>query len=95
MSALRAAGASVQSLASVGKGCPDLAVGFRGVNYFLEVKDGSLSPSRRQLTDDQKDWHGSWRGNVVNVNSVDEALKAIGVESYRDLYQWIVGKEGQ
>ena len=36
--ALRQVGASVQSLASTGKGCPDLLVGFRGVNWLLEVK---------------------------------------------------------
>ncbi|HJP47915.1 hypothetical protein [Acinetobacter venetianus] len=30
--ALRKFGASVQSLASTGKGCPDLLVGFRGMN---------------------------------------------------------------
>lgn len=31
--ALRSAGATVQTLHTVGKGCPDLVVGFRGNNY--------------------------------------------------------------
>ena len=91
VAALRDVGASVQPLHSVGKGCPDLAVGFRGQNHFLEVKDGSLSPSRRQLTPDQQVWHRDWRGNVVTVNSVDEALQAIGVDSYRALHKRMIG----
>ena len=43
--ALRDEGASVQSLASVGDGCPDLVVGARGVTYLAEVKDGEKQPS--------------------------------------------------
>lgn len=89
---LRGVGASVQHLHTVGKGCPDLLVGFRGVNYLLECKNGSLSPSRRKLTPDQEQWHRSWRGQVAVVNSVEEAMKAIGVECYRDLRNRIVGE---
>jgi hypothetical protein len=55
--ALRRVGAEVQSLASVGKGCPDLLCAFRGVNYLLEVKNGMLSPSKRRLTVDEAAWH--------------------------------------
>lgn len=77
--ALRAVGASVQILAAVGEGCPDLAVGFQSRNYLLEVKDGELPPSRRRLTDDQSDWHARWRGHAVVVRSVEEALMAIGI----------------
>lgn len=39
--ALRKAGVSVQPLHTVGQGCPDIIAGFRGVNYLLELKDGS------------------------------------------------------
>ncbi len=38
VAALRGVGASVQDLAAVGKGCPDLLVGYRGQNYVIEVK---------------------------------------------------------
>jgi hypothetical protein len=76
---LRAIGASVQSIASVGKGCPDLLVGMRGFNWILEVKDGSRPPSQRRLTDDEKKWHDSWRGDVRIVTCLDEALDVIGV----------------
>lgn len=89
--ALRAVGASVEPLHRVGKGCPDLLVGFRGVNYLLEVKDGELAPSDRKLTKSQKEWHPAWRGKVVVVKSVDEALEVIGVDSFRALHKRMIG----
>ena len=76
---LRAVGCSVESLAAVGKGCPDLLVGFRGVNYLIEVKDGSKPPSKRKLTPDQVKWHDSWRGKVHTVTSLDGAYHVIGL----------------
>lgn len=78
VSALRRAGCSVQSLASLGRGVPDLLVGVAGQNWLFEVKDGAKSPSRRALTDDEAAWHETWRGNVLTINSVDEALAAVG-----------------
>jgi hypothetical protein len=70
---LRAVGATVESLARVGNGVPDLLVGFRGVNWLLEVK-----APKGALTDDQAGWHPLWRGQVAIVRSADEALKVIG-----------------
>lgn len=75
--ALRQVGASVQSLASTGKGCPDLLVGFRGVNWLLEIKDGQKVKSARKLTPDQIEWHESWRGRVYIVESVDQAISLL------------------
>lgn len=74
VAALRAAGASVQSLAAIGEGCPDLLVGYRGKNMLMEVKDGLKPPSARLLKPDQVVWHISWRGHAQVVNSVDEAM---------------------
>lgn len=75
--ALRGVGASVQSLADLGKGAPDLLVGFRGRNWLFEVKDGSLPPSRQKLTLDEKKWRNSWRGHYAVATSPDEALREI------------------
>ena len=77
--ALRKAGCSVDPTSAMGNGFPDLHVGRAGVNYLLEVKDGSKSPSRRQLTDDQVIWHGKHKGQVAVVCNVDEALRAVGL----------------
>ncbi len=70
--ALRAAGCSVQSLAAVGKGCPDLLVARGKVNILLEVKDAT-----GKLTPDQKTWHEGWRGRAHVVRTVDEALSVL------------------
>jgi hypothetical protein len=77
--ALRQCGASVQSLAAVGKGVPDLLVGFRGRNYLMEVKDGKKKPSQRALTEDEAFWVLHWKGDVKVVNNVEEALKVLEV----------------
>ena len=89
---LRAVGASVQPLHTVGAGVPDLLVGFRGQNWLIEVKDGSKPPSERKLTAAQVDWHGAWRGQVVTVKDGAEALRALGVGTYADLHRQIVGE---
>lgn len=74
---LRACGASVQILSAVGQGCPDILVGFRGRNLLMEVKDGSKPPSDRKLTKDQIEWHAAWRGHVVVVENVEQAIAAL------------------
>lgn len=72
VAALRAVGCSVQILAAVGQGCPDLLVGTYGVNLLIEVKG-----PRGTLTKDQVPWHEGWRGQVAVVRTVDEALALI------------------
>lgn len=76
--ALRGVGASVISLAAVGDGCPDLLVGYRRVQYLLEIKDGTKPPSRRKRTPDQIKFAETWRGSHALVNNPREALQAIG-----------------
>lgn len=78
--ALRSCGASVQPLHMVGGGVPDLLVGYRNRTALIEVKDGSLPPSKRQLTPDQLDWHAAWRGGTLAVVcDVESALRVLKV----------------
>lgn len=70
-------GWTVQSLAGVGYGCPDLLVGADGVNVLLEVKDGARAASEQRLTRDQEIWHSRWRGQVAVVRSEREAVIAV------------------
>ena len=78
--ALRSAGATVQSLASVGKGVPDLLIGFQGKTVLLEIKDGAKVQSKQKLTPDQIDWHANWRGGTLaTVDSIDAALRVLKV----------------
>ena len=80
VTALRAAGATVQSLAGVGKGVPDLLVGYKGQTLLMEIKDGFKAPSARLLTEDQLRWHHNWKGGALAVvDSPDGALRMIGV----------------
>jgi hypothetical protein len=79
--ALRACGASVLELDSVGGGCPDLLVGYQDrnnydrVNLLMEVKvdDGKLREGQVEFS---RDWKGS---AVVVVRTPAEALQAIGI----------------
>ena len=75
--ALRDMGCSVQHLHAVGRGCPDLLVGYKCNNYLLEVKDGEKPESARKLTPDQVIWHYDWKGQVTIVTSPKEAIDKI------------------
>ena len=77
VAALRAIGATVTSTAAVGSGFVDVVAGYRGVNYLLEIKDGSKPPSARKLTDDELKWHQDWRGQAHVVETVDQAIKVV------------------
>jgi len=75
--ALRDAGASVQSLASIGRGCPDLLVGYAGKTHLIEVKART-----GKLTVQESDWALWWNGAEVRiVRSVEQALEVIGIEA--------------
>lgn len=78
--ALRQVGCTVSHLHKVGAGIPDLLVGRNGVNYLLEIKDGAKAPSAQKLTEDQVIWHDEWKGQKEVVNSVNAALKAVGIK---------------
>lgn len=71
--ALRDVGASVIHLHMVGRGCPDILVGFRGRNTLMEIKTekGKLNKRQRSFFDE-------WRGECWVVRTVDSALEAIG-----------------
>lgn len=73
----RKLGATVQDLSKVGKGCPDCIVGFRDVNYLVEIKDGSRYPSERRLTEDEFKWHRHWAGQVCVIENTDQARELL------------------
>ena len=79
VAALNALGCSVQPLS--GKGVPDLLVGIRGLNILLECK-APVGPrgglNGRDLTDDQRIWHATWRGSKPwVVRSAEDAIAAV------------------
>jgi len=76
--ALRDVGASIAITSALGSGFVDIVAGYRGINYLIEIKDGSKPPSKRQLTPDEQEFHDLWRGAVIVVRDIDEALRAVG-----------------
>lgn len=77
--ALRKRGCFVQSLAPIGTGCSDLLVGRNGKWLLMEVKDGSKTPSQRQLTPQQVQFILDCRnrGPIHVVETVEQALEVI------------------
>jgi hypothetical protein len=72
-------GFTVTSAAGVGDGFPDLVVGYRHsddirITGLYEVKDPEKTPSRRKLTQDQKEWHGKWLGHAKVITTSAEIV---------------------
>jgi len=81
VAALRRIGASVALLSMVGNGVPDIAVGFRKLNWFFEIKHGDKPKSRKQLTPKEKNFHKSWQGQIAIVENWQDAFRVIGATS--------------
>lgn len=74
--ALRDAGATVVSLASMKHGCPDIMVGYNGETILMEIK----RDSKAKFTPDQLDFMGKWKGGAISrVDSVDAAIRTLGI----------------
>lgn len=69
---LRAIGCSVIPLHTIGRGCPDLLIGYEGVNILIEVKS-----EKGKLTADQVEFHSRWRGAIAVARSADEAIAIV------------------
>ena len=77
VSTFRYLGFSVAITSALGGGFPDIVIGKNEKNWLVEIKNGDLSPSERELTDDEKDFHEKWKGKIFIVNSVDEAITLV------------------
>jgi hypothetical protein len=77
VSALRSVGVTVHITSQVGNGFPDLVCGVFGKNFLIEVKNPD---TRGKLSTEQLIFRDKWKGKVHVVNSVDDALRVIGVE---------------
>lgn len=79
VAALTHAGVSVWDTSSLGSGGVDLVAGLRGQNFMLEIKDAAKAPSRRRLTEDEQEFHRTWRGHIDIVGTPEDALRAVGL----------------
>lgn len=78
--ALQKVGASVIDMAHVGRGFPDLIVGFNSKTLLVEIKNPKTQYGRQGLNKNQKKWKDEWvGGEYCVVDSVEAALRMIGV----------------
>ena len=77
MNQCRKLGMSVFSTHTLGKGFPDIVVGYKKINYLFEIKDGTKSKSAKKLTEDEVKFHTDWKGKVFVVENFDDILKIV------------------
>ena len=80
-------GVSLFSTAALGKGIPDICIGYRSFNILCEIKGpkGRLNPA-------QTEWHFRWTGApVVILRTVDDVVLLIQTldRYYKELGQTI------
>jgi Holliday junction resolvase len=74
--ALKTFGATVVDLSGVGKGCPDLLIGFKGTTYLIEIK----KDSKAKFTSQQLQFNELWSGGVIaRIQTIDEAIALLKV----------------
>jgi Holliday junction resolvase len=79
--ALRDAGCSVVSLASLGCGIPDLCIATpSGETWLFEVKN-KAGKNKGQLNKEQKAFMAAWQGKYAVVQSAQQALEVIEIKT--------------
>jgi len=73
--ALRQIGASVFDTSSLGRGFPDIVVGWQGVNYLVEIKTTKGKPTEQQVN-----FFVNWRGQAVLVRAASDIFNLLGVQ---------------
>lgn len=74
---LRRLDISVLHTHQLGKGAPDLILGYRNDNFLIELKDGSKTKSQQRLTPDEVEFQNKWQGNYAVCNSLEQVLTVI------------------
>ena len=62
---LRKIGISVLHTHQLGRGAPDLILGYRNENFMIELKDGNKTKSQQKLTPDEIEFQTKWQGNYA------------------------------
>jgi hypothetical protein len=76
---LRKLGVSVAVTSMMGKGFPDLVLGYQNKNFLIELKDGAKPKSQKGLTMDEAKFFTAWKGQCDKCESLDEICKVIGI----------------
>lgn len=89
VSELEKLGCSVVSLASVGKGCPDIAVAMIGKTFLIEIKNSDRYWKMEPL---QIKFLIAWKADVPIIESVEDArafVTAVRTDKYAE---WVRNK---
>lgn len=84
VNALEQCGCSVLDLAAVGGGCPDVLVATYTSMVLMEIKRPGVAGKKRgavqnETNKKQADFKAAWRGKIETVESIHDALRAIGI----------------
>lgn len=73
-------GISVFSTHAIGKGFPDIVVGYKQKNYLFEIKDELKSPSQKKLTLSEIEFQLKWKGQYDIVENLSQILTIIKIK---------------
>ena len=71
--ALRRGGATIWHTHTIGRGGPDIVIGYCGVNVLAEIKRDEREP----LTPAEFKFHAAWRGQIVRLTNECEAAQLL------------------
>ena len=80
VSQLRKLGVSVAITSMLGKGFPDLVLGYQNKNFLIELKDGAKVKSKKGLTMDEAKFFTVWKGQCDKCESLEEICKIMGIK---------------
>lgn len=82
--AFRQLGAVVIDLSKVGKGVPDLIIGFKGNTIFVEIKSSSKAKFTPCQLEFIKEWQG---GKIERVETIDDVVNIINAINRKEQLQ--------
>ncbi len=82
INALRSIGCTVQDLSQLGKGCPDVLIGYKGRNYLVEIKNAADRSPRLTVREEQ--WIRQWRGQVSVITTSGDAIAVLQDGDYEN-----------
>lgn len=74
---LREFGCSILHTHQLGKGAPDIIIGYNNRNYLIELKDGNKSKSQQKLTPDELEFKSGWKGSYFVCNSYEQIISVL------------------
>jgi len=92
---------SIEATHILGQGFPDAVVGLthagESITDLIEIKDCEKIPSKRKLTEDEKEWFDAWQGSARVIESIEcvvlhrkeLAIMALAISEYRQLGHFI------